>query len=319
MRKGMHLSLILLIFYVFLFSACNPKISITQTPIQQSTSTSKPTSTQTPSPTPKPTSHLFEGMTNFVIRVGDAWASQDPDEIVPLYSEDIKAFDASSYEEVVEYPEVVQVINNYFRNGKFVWDITSFFIADDYRIAGLVGTFKIRSFDEYTTLPAFSLNEIKNDQIIWEFDYYGSAMSDIYTIPEIPISASLDTASEEEIEKTKLMITEWENAYNNEDINAFLSFYSDQATCSYLISPEWIVLTKNQMLDDLNDKFTNERLRSEYQDFFLSENGQFAAIQGVYEVLHNATEPIIILLEIKGFKIIREYVFLENRLRIIGN
>jgi hypothetical protein len=152
--------------------------------------------------------------------------------------------------------------------------------------------------------------EIDEGQIVWEYDYYGGAWSDIYPLPEIPSTTSQLTASSSQvIAETKVMLTDWEAAYNNKDAQAFISFYSDQATCTDIIRPEWHVFTKNQLLEATVSRFNNEQLNSRLGNFFVSKDGHYAAVQGLY-----GKKPMVILLKIDNAKIVEQFVYINSSL-----
>jgi lysophospholipase L1-like esterase/ketosteroid isomerase-like protein len=238
-----------------------------------------------------------------------AWGSQDPDQVMPFYSNDIEAYDASMYGQVFDYSEVESVLTgDPYQRDRFVWEMDSFFVSDDGRFAALIGTFK----DGNTITPCMSLVEFKDNQIVWEYDYYGGALSDEFALPEIPASASQLAASKQVITETKTMLSDWEAAYNHENAQDVISYYADQASFTYITGPQWVVFTKDQLLDDLMNGFSSEHFSFQLDKFYLSSDGHFAAVQGIYADEFINESPMITLLEIENGEIVEQYVYIDG-------
>jgi ketosteroid isomerase-like protein len=308
MKQRFFLLLVPTILCLFLI-ACSP-----ERPISPSTPNASQELSVSVSSTVEitPTLQQYESEIEFMKGFGNAWSSQNPDELLPYYSKDVKAFDAGSYHVTYTYTIIENVVSTHVKNGDFYFELNSFFITDNGNFSAFIGTFLEKNGNGYTSIPAMSMLEILDGQVIWEYDYYAGSFSETYPLPEIPISASKHTLSEEESANIKSNLMNWKLAFNNYDLDTLSTFYSDQASCINMIAPEWVVQTKSQMLDNLDEKFSDENLSVIIEDFFVSANGQYAAVQGEVKLIDETPQPIIMLLEIKDGEIIQQYLYLDD-------
>jgi hypothetical protein len=137
-------------------------------------------------------------------------------------------------------------------------------------------------------------------------------LSDEFALPEIPASASQPDASKQVITKTKTLLADWEAAYNHENAQDVISYYADQASFTYITGPQWVVFTKDQLLDDLMTGFSSEHFNFQLDKFYLSSDGHFAAVQGVYADEFIDESPMITLVEIENGEIVEQYVYIDG-------
>ena len=308
MKQKLSFFMIFLILCLIL-SAC--KSELQESPLTP-TARKTPTVSQTQNVMPTPTLQQYESAIAFMEGFVMAWASLDPDELLPYYSEDVKAYDSSAYHVTYTYVTVKDFVSGHDKNSNMIFELTSFFIADDGRFSASTGMMSIKHRDGWASVPTMSMFEIHDGQVIWEYDYYAGSMSETYPLPEIPLSASQHTLTEDESAQIKSILMNWEAAFNNFDLETLSTFYSDQASCINMIAPEWVVQPKDQMLDNFEDKFSDDKLGMILQDFFISANGQYVAVQGEFQLIDETPQPIIMLLELKNGEIIQQYLYLDD-------
>ena len=108
------------------------------------------------------------------------------------------------------------------------------------------------------------------------------------------------------------MVADWEAAYNAQDAQTFISFYSEDVSYTYIAGPRWYVFTREQLLQDLMTSFSSEQFSAQLNDFFVFADGHDAAVQGVYTDEYVDEQPIVTLLEIENSKIVEQYVYIES-------
>lgn len=299
----------LLAFLSLVLTSCNSQKSVSQ---QTATVEPPPTTQPTATLRPTPTLQQYDDVIQYMEDFGKAWASRNPDEILPYYSENVSVFDSGSYHVNMGYAIVRDVVSTFVKSGRLLFEMDSFFITEDGRFSAFIGTLSFKQGDGYLTVPAMSIFEIQEGQMIWEYDYAGGSLSETYLLPEVPISASKHTLTEEESINLNSILLNWKEAFDHKDINTLSAYYSDQALCIHMIAPDWLVQTKSQMLESLNDKFSNNNFNVIIENYYISANGQYTAVQGEYQLPDEKPQPIIFLLEIIDGKIINQYVYLDN-------
>ncbi len=268
-----------------------------------------------PSPSITPTEILLENDTSIelVEKFGAGWASQDPDLLLPLYSKDVEALDAGSFGITYHYSTVAFALS-LLEKGEFYFDMTSYFVTNDGRYAALIGNWFELHNGEYTFVPALSLLGIDDGQVVWEYDYYAGENNENYPIQEIPLTASEVRISEEKIAQIEDILSNWVLANNEQDLESIATFYADDSSSVAMCIPEWIVQTKNQMSNNLGEQFADETLSMTLGDTFVSANGQYAAVQGVLEIVDVKPQPFVMLIEIEDGKIIKQNIYLNHKL-----
>ena len=305
-----------------LLASCNAKPSTAPTNEPSATSVIKATSTYMPTitftPLPTATTLSFNNTEDLVKGFADAWVSQDPNKILSFYSKDIKAYDAGAYGEVYSYADVNSFLKSYVQYGAITLDIYSYFVSDDDQLVALLGIWTEKSSSVSPITPVVSLIELKEGLVIWEYDYYGGSWSDVYPLPDVSATLNMPTGSTDQvIAETKAMLTDWETAYNNRDSQTFISYYSDQTTCTYIISPEWKILSKDRLKEVIDSTFNDTAIDTSLDNFFISKDGHYAAVQGMYIDANSIHKPMIILLRIDNSRIVEQYVYAKNSLGMI--
>ena len=181
-------------------------------------------------------------------------------------------------------------------------------------LPALIGNWLELHNGNYTSVPSMSLLEIDDGQVVWEYDYYAGGMSENYPMPGIPLAASEVLASEDEIAQIKDMLSSWVSANNEQDIESIETFYAENASSLIMCKPEWIVQNKSQMKINFAERFADETLTMTLVDTFVSANGQYAVVQGELEIVDKQPQPFVMLIEIEGGKIVKQYIYLNHKL-----
>jgi ketosteroid isomerase-like protein len=240
-----------------------------------------------------------------------AWASHDPDKLLSYYSENVKSYDATAYGMTFDYSTLNNVLHSDYLNGAFDVKIASFLVSGDGRFAATVGTFAEKDGSgKFVPKPYVSFLEVNQDKIVWVYDYYGGSASEALPLQEIPDTANQPALSSQIVPETEAIITEWEKAYNGRDNQAFISFYADETKYTQVIAPEWRVFTKDRLSQDVKTRFSSEKFNSKLNNFFVSADGHYVAVQGTYTDAKVSEIPMAILLKIENGKIIEQYDYL---------
>jgi hypothetical protein len=260
-----------------------------------------------PTPTVDPILETEKLMKGFAA----AWAAHASDELLSYYSQNVKSYDATAYGQISNYSEINHVLHGAYLNGAFDVKIVSFFVSEDGRFAATVGTFAEKdSSGRFFPKPYVSLLKVDQSKIVWVYDYYGGSASKIFPPQEIPDTANQPASSTQIVPETKTIVTEWEKAYNGKDSQAFISFYADEAKYIQVIAPEWHVFTKDKLSQEMTSKFRSENFDSKLNDFFISADGHFVAVQGIYTDAKASEMPMVILMKIENGKITEQYDYL---------
>jgi ketosteroid isomerase-like protein len=240
-----------------------------------------------------------------------AWDGRDADKLLAYYSEEVKSYDATAYGMWFDYALIDDVLHSYFLNGEIKVDISSFFVSDDGRYAATFGTYAEKDASGgYDPVPYVSLIRVEQDKIVWVYDYYGGTSSEALPLQEIPASASRPASSDQAIADARSMVAGWETAYNSKDIDTFSSYYADQANYTQVVKPEWRVLAKEALLEDMTSRFSDAQFTSSVADFFISADGHYAAVQGTYDDAQVNLVPMVIILKMENGRIIEQYDYL---------
>ncbi len=229
--------------------------------------------------------------------------ARDPDRIVSFYSPDAVGYDATFS------PGFFQnygAINGFYHSefASFDWKPKSFFVSGDGQFAASLGIYT----DVNGTAPDVILLEFKSGKIVKDTRYYGGAAGHPLPVQAIPDSASQPDPSN--AARTNAALTAWKAAFTNRDIKSFLSFYAGQAHYIDVIDPQWRVFSKSELDKEMAARFDSSNFKSTLGNFFVSANGHFAAVQGVYRDQKTANITMVIILEVENSKIIGQYNYL---------
>jgi len=103
-------------------------------------------------------------------------------------------------------------------------------------------------------------------------------------------------------------------AFNERDVKACLSSYAEDAKYTDVVSPAWRVLTKSELGADVETRFPKTAFESSTalpltDGFFVSADGRYAAVQGIFKDAGTAgaTLPMLVILELEDGRIVRQY------------
>lgn len=83
-----------------------------------------------------------------------------------------------------------------------------------------------------------------------------------------------------------------------------------------VIDPQWRIYSKPELELELAAQFASPEFKSTLGNFFVSADGHFAAVQGVYKDQKTANIPMVILLDMENGKIVDQLnymVYLETQ------
>jgi hypothetical protein len=257
-----------------------------------------------------------------VERLAAGWSAEDPDVLSPLFADEVQGYDAN----MPGWSWDKQDGETMLRDPKW-WenfDIEmggAFFVSADGRFAASAGKFSSNAPGLERVLGA-SIYEIKNEQVVWDYDYYGGSVSQTEPMPAFPTGTIKPGSSEAKtaIAAATATLKQWVAAYNSRNAEAFLASYADNAKHMDVVSPDWRVMTKSELAADVASHFPRADFKSRLEpspsaalspladSFFVSADGRFAAAQGSYkDVGVSVAAPMLVILELQGGKIVKQY------------
>ncbi|MHB1453592.1 MAG: nuclear transport factor 2-like protein [Saccharofermentanales bacterium] len=247
------------------------------------------------------------------------WIAEDPDAVIDLYADDVYGVDAMlpgwSYDKK-EADEML--LDPSFWSG---FDLREgiFFISPDGKFAANVTTMSFKN--SWGDCPHVSTVVLRDGQVIYQYDCYGSAMSKTGAMPAIePMTVRPESREAKKAARQAFQtVQKWQKAFNDRNSTDYLSCYADDAEYIDMVSPDWRILSKDELADDVATRF----LRSEFTTrleapetsmipggFFISADGHYAMIQGIYNDINVTASTFAVILEIESAKIIRQYNYL---------
>jgi hypothetical protein len=129
------------------------------------------------------------------------------------------------------------------------------------------------------------------------------------------------------VEETTAAVDRWLDAYNGHDADTLLEAYGVDAIYVDVVSPEWRVLSKDELASDVASRFARSRYESTLgpspeptdpgraespiDPFIVSVDGRFVAVQGSYKDDGMiATVPMVTILELRDGLISQQFNFM---------
>jgi ketosteroid isomerase-like protein len=323
--------LLVLVVGLALLAACGDSVSTTTA--AATTTTGAPTTTTAPSITstttlpattttttePDPvarTAALVEGF-------AAAWAADDPEALSAYYADEVLSYDATAGGVAFDKTTIDNVLQHHWAQGRFQVALNSFFVSPDGRFAATIGTFSEQDLSgALVPVPYASLLAVDGDLIVWVYDYYGGAMSATELMPTIPPNSMEAGSSEAQatVAATMATVERWIAAYNDRDTAAFLGCYADELRYVDLVSPDWRVLDKAGLAEDVASHFPRAQFESRLEpsfhsaldSFIVSADGRFAVVQGAYkdEGIPSA-RLMVVILGLQDGVIVGQYNFMS--------
>ncbi len=237
-----------------------------------------------------------------------AFQTWDAEKIVSFYSPEAIEYDATF--DLGYYMNYSAIAGFYRSEGfktSFEFAEPVFFVSNDGRFAAVYGTIK----DVEGEKPAVSLLEFKQGKIIWQYDYYGGEYG--WGGPWLAFPDNYNRVVPDKAGEITKALTAWEAAFNRRDLRSYLSFYQDRVQVIDVIDPQWRIFSKPLLEIELAAQFASPDFKSNLGNFFVSSNGYFAAVQGVYQDQKTAAIPFVSILETQGGQIIKQYNFMVYR------
>ena len=330
LRRWLGVPLLALVVAACTTTPAEPASTTAVSPLSSTTATTttvpSTTSTTTLPPTTSTTvADPVERTGSLVEAFSAAWDAKDPDVLSSMYADEVKSYDATEGGVPVNKAVIDSVLHGAYMQGRFDVALTSYFVSGDGRFAATLGTFS--SQDDSGNLvpqPYASLLAFENDKIVWVYDYYGGALSETEQAePMLGIPPSVIEPGSPEaqtaVAETTATIQQWLAAYNARDAGTFLSFYAEEARYVDVVSPDWRVMTKSDLAEDVASHFPRIEFESTLEpsfgsamgSFFVSADGRFAALQGSYKDAGMTIDrPMVVILEFLAGEIVQQYNFI---------
>ncbi|TJX13465.1 nuclear transport factor 2 family protein [Tissierella creatinini] len=264
---------------------------------------------------------IIENASSVAERYFKSWTEKDPDALSSLLSDELIGFDAQmpgwsynkkSSEDMLRDP-------NFWT--QFVVHQGTFFVSYD---GNFVATSTVMDFFGQTAeqVPNAHIIAIKDEQVYFAYDYYGASMSENEPLLIFEPS-TVDIGSPEAealVKQSKALLKKWQSAYNNRDTEEYLSCFAEDVLFIYLSSPEWHVMTKDELAKDISVRFSRKEFTSTLEStklspitegFFVSADGHYAAAQGTYQDLNVSSIPMAIYLKIEDGLIVSQYNYMD--------
>jgi hypothetical protein len=258
-----------------------------------------------------------------------AWsADKDRQALSPLFADTVMYYDAT-IDGVITKSDMDAMGQDPSWWKSFRLGLESSFVSADGRFAATLGRIALR--DDSGKLPwqpAASVLAFANDQVVWEYDYYGGEPGKGKQVePMLSLSPGAlspgSGAARAAVASATAAVGKWLAAYNRRDAAVYLSGYADDARYVDVVSPRWRVMTKGQLEADVASRFARKEFASKLEPspgspldsaFFVSPDGGYAAVQGTYADAGTHAEvvgglPMLVILELRAGHIIRQYNF----------
>jgi len=253
-----------------------------------------------------------------------AWsANRSRDALSSFFADDVMYYDATIVG-VFTKSDLDAMVQDPTWWKSFQLHLDSFFVSPDGRFAATLGRIALRDDSGHLPWqPGASVMAFANDKVVWNYDYYGGEpgktrqTEPMLTIPRSAVAPGSAPAQAAVAEATAT-IERWLAAFNGRDATTFLSSYADRARYIDVVSPRWRVMSKRQLAADVANQFPEADFQSELEpptgsamdsSFFVSADGRFAAVQGTYFDAR-AQRLMLVILELEGGKIVRQYNFI---------
>ena len=250
-------------------------------------------------------------------KLGAAFSKEDGDAVLSLFADDCFGYDGIG-EENGEYISR-QDIEGYCKSAEW-WDMVesipeSCFVSQDGSFAALqyLTTVEGRGANLQVNIYA-----IKDGKISFFFDYYGGPQSEGEGKTSFK-PMTLDPGSSEAmaaVEQANTLVQKWRNAFNDRDAVTYLSCYDDAVRHIDVVKTEWRIMNKAELDANITSSFARSAFGSKLEaslqspvpdGFFVSSDGRYAAVQGSYKDEGVRRRPMLVILEIKDGRIVRQY------------
>lgn len=116
--------------------------------------------------------------------------------------------------------------------------------------------------------------------------------------------------------ETSVLVQGWIDAYHALDADKFMSYYAEDAVYLDVSMKDFGTYTFEMLDRNVRHTFDNEGFKVEIVSFFVSPDGKFAALEGIYFNLNKYGRqvgmPMVIILEFLDGRIIRETDYYDS-------
>ncbi len=256
---------------------------------------------------------------SFAEKYTNAWVNHEPDVLSPLFSDDLIGFDAMLLGWSYDHQEAEKMLRDPSWWGNFQINKGTEFVSPD-------GSFFVVSttIDYYNPnlgrIPNIHLIALKNGLVIFSYDYYCGVQSKTEPLPLFEPS-NVEPGSpkaQKLVEQATETVKKWQKAFNDRDIEGYLSCFAESAKHIDTVTPDWRVLTKTELITDVTSRFSRSEFATKLvasssspipDGFFVSADGHYVVAQGTYTDTKVRTIPMVVILEIDAGKIVKQYNF----------
>lgn len=122
--------------------------------------------------------------------------------------------------------------------------------------------------------------------------------------------------SPESAEATNKLVQGWMDAYQEKDVEEFMSYYDEDMQYLNVVIKDFGTVTFDGLSKSIRNDLLDDDSGWEFVSFFVDSNGNFAVIEGMYYELNRSDKqvsiPIAIVLEIRNGKIIRQTDYFDG-------
>lgn len=294
-----------LLLVLVLLSAC--AAPATPAPTIPPTAPPEPTPTAAPSPTPA-IQDTLGSTTPFFEKYVAAFNAHDTERIIACYSPEVEVFDAAE-NWAHSFRTVETVFRNYF--GKMLdYSIKSWFVTPDGRFAVTSGISYAKKNEQFVPSQAsLSVFGITNGLITYEFDYYSGRTELPLPLQEFSAPPG-QPASQEDLQTVTDLAAQWQAAFNSRDLEKFLSFYSPEMQATNAVEFKWKDLDLSGFSEESAALFADPAYQQTMDVLHISSDARFVAVQATYTDAKWNAIPLLVVLELKDGKIIRQVNYL---------
>lgn len=260
-----------------------------------------------------------EEASSMLDRLHAGWIAADADIVMPLYADDVFGVDSMLPGWSYDKKEADEMLQDASFWKAFNLRQGTNFISPDGKFAAYVTTMSFKN--SWGDCPHVSTVALRNGQVIYQYDCYGSAMSKTgatFTIEKMTAEPESDE-SKKAVRQAYRIVQKWRKAYNDRDTSSYLSCFADDAEYIDIVNPDWRILSKTELAEDIATRFLRAEFKSKLEagesspipdGFFISADGHYAMAQGTYEDKNVVSSAIAVILEIQSGKIVKQYNYM---------
>lgn len=249
-----------------------------------------------------------------------AWIDKDPDTLSSLLSDDVIGFDAQEAGWSYDKQQSEKMLRDPVWWDQFQINKGTIFSSPDGQFVAVSATMDFWGADP-ERVPNAHIIALKDNQVVFSYDYYGGSISETESLPEFEPSTVEPGSAEAQklVKQASETVRKWQKAFNDRDAKAYLSCFAEDTEYIDLSSSKWRIMTKAELTADITTQFARSAFESKLRastlspipnGFFVSYDGHYTAAQGVYADEGIKSTNMAVILEIETGKIVKQYNFM---------